>query len=112
MKCPDCRRILADVATTCFCGWHAAPVGQRPKCQRCDGEARMRIRKDIGWEDVCETHYVEHFKEQAAQSCEAWGLKRRPDESLLAYRARVSRWIREKAERLARKMDAQNAARD
>ena len=75
----------------------------RPSC-RCGEEARMRVQTGDGWENVCEAHYLEHFKQLAEIDCESWGIQRKLGENPKNYHMRVSAWLKEKAARSFKRM--------
>lgn len=72
-------------------------------CVHCPAQATMRIEVDGAWQNVCETHYVDHFRQESERNCEALGLMRKPGESAAAYRTRVSDWLKNRAQRLVKR---------
>jgi hypothetical protein len=70
----------------------------------CELAARMRVQTETGPQNVCDTHYDEHFRREAEKGCQALGLVRKPGESAENYRLRVSAWIKDRAARIAAKM--------
>jgi hypothetical protein len=84
----------------------------KPPCMHCERDALHRIKIADQWRDVCEEHYEEHFRDEAARSCAARGLQRRPDESASDYRVRMSAWFRERAGSAFKRMHHQPKEND
>lgn len=83
MNCPDCRRVLPDVATACRCGWIAVPN-------------RVMSPERLEDENARRTAEIAELTRQARKNLEALGLARRDGESVADWQKRTMAYCREK----------------
>lgn len=86
MECPKCGDALGTKATYCGCGWKKgisqdgklAYPNEQPRVPCCyEGcfiSATVKIKTPLGWANLCDMHYPEHFRKEANKTCERLGL--------------------------------------
>ena len=80
-QCPRCDATLPDQSTACRCGWRDRKQDtheSRPPLpcahEECREPALVNIKTQTGMALLCRSHYDQHYKQKALDTCSKLGL--------------------------------------